>query len=178
MKLNLDFSKYIGTTRLKIWWREVKKHFEAVQTEHNALEDAFSTEVTQRVNADVGLANRIASGENARASADTVLQQSINGETTARTKADDEIKSAVSELRTKYLGDGSTVTFEWAGDVPDGELTGPGNSEPSAGLDLRGMFKIDGMSCGTMEKDWVLLNYIEENPSGNIEYNGGISRVK
>ena len=42
MKLNLDFSLYKGTTRLKQWWKEVKAHFTKVQEAHNALEDTVS----------------------------------------------------------------------------------------------------------------------------------------
>ncbi|MCI5605742.1 MAG: hypothetical protein MR413_08900, partial [Clostridia bacterium] len=49
MKLNLDFSLYKGTTRLKQWWKEVKAHFTKVQEAHNALEDTVSAHKTAAV---------------------------------------------------------------------------------------------------------------------------------
>lgn len=85
MKLNLDFTKYIGTTRLKQWWKEVKKHFEQVQTAHNALEDAvaaesgrLSTEITQRTTADVALSDKITAEETVRKAYDDTLQENID----------------------------------------------------------------------------------------------------
>lgn len=185
MKLNLDFTKYIGTTRLKQWWKEVKKHFEQVQTAHNALEDAvaaestkLATEITQRTNADIALSDRINAEANTRTTEDNALRQGISGEATARTEADNEIKSSISELKEKYLGDGSTVTFEWIGDVPEAELVNPATSpEPSVNIDLSGMFKIDGVPCGTMTETLVLLNYIEDDNGTITEFNNGITYI-
>lgn len=185
MKLNLDFSKYIGTTRLKQWWKEVKKHFEQVQTAHNALEDAvaaestkLTTEITQRTNADIALSDRINAEANTRTTEDNALRQGISGEATARTEADNEIKSSISELKEKYLGDGSTVTFEWIGDVPEAELVNPATSpEPSVNIDLSGMFKIDGVPCGTGGADGILLNYIEDDNGTITEFNNGITYI-
>ena len=185
VKLNLDFTKYIGTTRLKQWWKEVKKHFEQVQTAHNALEDAvaaestkLATEITQRTNADIALSDRINAEANTRTTEDNALRQGISGEATARTEADNEIKSSISELKEKYLGDGSTVTFEWIGDVPEAELVNPATSpEPSVNIDLSGMFKIDGVPCGTMTETLVLLNYIEDDNGTITEFNNGITYI-
>lgn len=185
MKLNLDFTKYIGTTRLKQWWKEVKKHFEQVQTAHNALEDAvaaestkLATEITQRTNADIALSDRINAEANTRTTEDNALRQGISGEATARTEADNEIKSSIAELKEKYLGDGSTVTFEWIGDVPEAELVNPATSpEPSVNIDLSGMFKIDGVPCGTMTETLVLLNYIEDDNGTITEFNNGITYI-
>ena len=185
MKLNLDFTKYIGTTRLKQWWKEVKTHFTQVQTAHNALEDAvaaestkLATEITQRTNADIALSDRINAEANTRTTEDNALRQGISGEATARTEADNEIKSSISELKEKYLGDGSTVTFEWIGDVPEAELVNPAtNPEPSVNIDLSGMFKIDGVPCGTMTETLVLLNYIEDDNGTITEFNNGITYI-
>ena len=177
MKLNLDFTKYIGTTRLKIWWKEVKTHFTQVQTAHNALEEAFDTEVTQRTTADIALSGSINTETNARITEDNTLRQSINSEVTARTEADDEIKSSISELKAKYLGDGSTVTFEWIGDMPEAELTNPASSEPSINIDLSGMFKIDGVPCGMGGADGILLNFIEDDNGTVTEFYDGITYI-
>lgn len=185
MKLNLDFTKYIGTTRLKQWWKEVKTHFTQVQTAHNALEDAvaaekesLNTEITQRTNADIALSDRINAEANTRTTEDNALRQGISGEATARTEADNEIKSSISELKEKYLGDGSTVTFEWIGDVPEAELVNPATSpEPSVNIDLSGMFKIDGVPCGTGSTDVILLNYIEDDNGTITEFNNGITYI-
>lgn len=185
MKLNLDFTKYIGTTRLKQWWKEVKTHFTQVQTAHNDLEDAvaaekerLNTEITQRTNADIALSDRINAEANTRTTEDNALRQGISGEATARTEADNEIKSSISELKEKYLGDGSTVTFEWIGDVPEAELVNPATSpEPSVNIDLSGMFKIDGVPCGTMTETLVLLNYTEDDNGTITEFNNGITYI-
>lgn len=185
MKLNLDFSKYIGINRLKQWWKEVKKHFEQVQTAHNALEDAvaaestkLATEITQRTNADIALSDRINAEANTRTTEDNALRQGISGEAAARTEADNEIKSSISEFKEKYLGDGSTVTFEWIGDVPEAELANPAtSSEPSVNIDLSGMFKLDGVPCGTMTETLVLLNYTEDDNGTITEFNNGITYI-
>ena len=49
MKLNLNFDKYKGTTRLKQWWKEVKAHFTQVQEAHNALDTTVSTHKTAAI---------------------------------------------------------------------------------------------------------------------------------
>ena len=99
MKLNLDFSLYKGTTRLRVWWKEVKKHFEAVQKAHNDLEDthaqdkkaltdADAAEKSAREAADRELGQRITNEANARQNADNELGERITNETNARTDAD------------------------------------------------------------------------------------------
>ena len=55
MKLNFNFS---GKTLLKDWWPIVKENFKTIETDHNTLSDKLDTEITQRTNADVGLADR------------------------------------------------------------------------------------------------------------------------
>lgn len=59
MKLNLDFSLYKGTTRLKQWWKEVLSHFTQVQEAHNALDTALSDEVADRTNGDSNLQTQL-----------------------------------------------------------------------------------------------------------------------
>ena len=99
MKLNLDFSLYKGTTRLRVWWKEVKKHFEEVQKAHNDLEDkhaadkkaladADAAEKSAREAADNALGERITNETTARQNADTALGKRIDDETSARETAD------------------------------------------------------------------------------------------
>ncbi|MGN0107966.1 MAG: hypothetical protein ACI4A5_09775, partial [Hominilimicola sp.] len=104
MKLNLDFSLYKGTTRLKRWWKEVKAHFTQVQEVHNALEDTvaaesekLSTEITQRTNADIALSDRITTETNTRSNADTALGQRITAEENARMDADSTILQTIDD---------------------------------------------------------------------------------
>lgn len=103
MKLNLNFDKYKGTTRLKQWWKEVKAHFTQVQEAHNALEDTvaaesekLSTEITQRTNADIALSDRITAEANTRSNADTALGQRITAEENARATADTTIQQNIN----------------------------------------------------------------------------------
>ena len=63
MKLNFNFS---GKTLLKDWWKIVRDNFTAIQTDHNTLSNKLDTEITQRTNADVGLANQITAEKTAR----------------------------------------------------------------------------------------------------------------
>ena len=63
MKLNFNFS---GKTLLKDWWKIVRDNFTAIQTDHNTLSDKLDTEITQRTNADVGLADKITAEKTAR----------------------------------------------------------------------------------------------------------------
>ena len=71
MKLNFNFS---GKTLLKDWWKIVRDNFTAIQTDHNTLSDKLDTEITQRTNADVGLADKITAEKTARENADSSLQ--------------------------------------------------------------------------------------------------------
>ena len=135
MKLNLDFSLYKGTTRLRVWWKEVKKHFEAVQKAHNDLEDAhakdkktltdadasertaretadnnlgqrITDEATARQNADTALGVRITNETNARTDADTALGQRIDREAVARESADSMIDGRIdNEITARAEGD-------------------------------------------------------------------------
>ena len=108
MKLNLDFSLYKGTTRLRVWWKEVKKHFEAVQKAHNDLEDAHAkdkktltdadaSERTARETADNNLGQRITDEATARQNADTALGVRITNETNARTDADTALGQRITD---------------------------------------------------------------------------------
>ena len=72
MKLNFNFS---GKTLLKDWWKIVRDNFTAIQTDHNTLSDKLDTEITQRTNADVGLADKITAEKTVRESADSTLQK-------------------------------------------------------------------------------------------------------
>ena len=81
MKLNFNFD---GKTFLSKWWKIVRDNFTAIQTDHNTLSDKLDTEITQRTNADVGLANQITAEKTARESADSSLSSRINNEATIR----------------------------------------------------------------------------------------------
>lgn len=108
MKLNLDFALYKGTTRLRVWWKEVKKHFETVQNAHNDLEDthakdkkaltdADAAEKSAREAADNALDERITTEANARTDADTVLGQRITAEAAARSSADSTLSGRIDD---------------------------------------------------------------------------------
>ena len=81
MKLNFNFS---GKTLLKDWWPIVKENFKTIETDHNTLSDKLDTEITQRTNADVGLADKITAETKARESADSSLSSRISKEVTIR----------------------------------------------------------------------------------------------
>ena len=89
MKLNFNFS---GKTLLKDWWPIVKENFKTIETDHNTLSDKLDTEITQRTNADVGLADKITAETKARESADSSLSSRINNEVTIRQAADNELQ--------------------------------------------------------------------------------------
>ena len=93
MKLNFNFS---GKTLLKDWWKIVRDNFTAIQTDHNTLSDKLDTEITQRTNADVGLADKITAETKARESADSSLSSRINNEVTIRQAADNELQRNIS----------------------------------------------------------------------------------
>lgn len=101
MKLNFNFS---GKTLLKDWWKIVRDNFTAIQTDHNTLSDKLDTEITQRTNADVGLADQITAEKKARESADSSLSSRINNEVTIRQAADNELQrnidSEITERQT------------------------------------------------------------------------------
>ena len=104
MKLNFNFS---GKTLLKDWWPIVKENFKTIETDHNTLSDKLDTEITQRTNADVGLANQITAEKTARESADSSLSSRINNEATIRQAADNELQRNIdSEITERQTADG------------------------------------------------------------------------
>ena len=103
MKLNFNFS---GKTLLKDWWKIVRDNFTAIQTEHNTLSNKLDTEITQRTNADVGLADKITAETKARESADSSLSSRINNEVTIRQAADNELQRNIdSEIAERQTAD-------------------------------------------------------------------------
>lgn len=113
MKLNFNFS---GKTLLKDWWKIVRDNFTAIQTDHNTLSNKLDTEITQRTNADVGLANQITAEKTARESADSSLSSRINNEATIRQAADNElhrnIDSEITERQTADTNISNSVKAE------------------------------------------------------------------
>ena len=103
MKLNFNFS---GKTLLKDWWKIVRDNFTAIQTEHNTLSNKLDTEITQRTNADVGLADKITAETKVRESADSSLNSRINNEVTIRQAADNELQRNIdSEITERQTAD-------------------------------------------------------------------------
>lgn len=103
MKLNFNFS---GKTLLKDWWKIVRDNFTAIQTDHNTLSDKLDTEITQRTNADVGLADKITAETKARESVDSSLSSRINNEVTIRQAADNELQRNIdSEITERQTAD-------------------------------------------------------------------------
>ena len=103
MKLNFNFS---GKTLLKDWWKTVRDNFTTIQTDHNTLSDKLDTEITQRTNADVGLADKITAETKARESADSSLSSRINNEVTIRQAADNELQRNIdSEITERQTAD-------------------------------------------------------------------------
>ena len=113
MKLNFNFS---GKTLLKDWWPIVKENFKTIETDHNTLSDKLDTEITQRTNADVGLADKITAETKARESADSSLSSRINNEVTIRQAADNEllrnIDSEITERQTADTNISNSVKAE------------------------------------------------------------------
>jgi hypothetical protein len=103
MKLNFNFD---GKTFLSKWWPIVKSNFQTIQDDHNTLSDKLDTEITQRTNADVGLANQITAEKTARESADSSLSSRINNEATIRQAADNELQRNIdSEITERQTAD-------------------------------------------------------------------------
>ncbi len=103
MKLNFNFS---GKTLLKDWWKIVRDNFTAIQTEHNTVSNKLDTEITQRTNADVGLADKITAETKARESAESSLSSRINNEVTIRQAADNELQRNIdSEITERQTAD-------------------------------------------------------------------------
>lgn len=103
MKLNFNFS---GKTLLKDWWKIVRDNFTAIQTDHNTLSNKLDTEITQRTNADVGLADKITAEKTARESAESSLSSRINNEVTIRQAADNELQRNIdSEITERQTAD-------------------------------------------------------------------------
>lgn len=103
MKLNFNFD---GKTFLSKWWKIVRDNFTAIQTDHNTLSDKLNTEITQRTNADVGLADKITAETKARESADSSLSSRINNEVTIRQAADNELQRNIdSEITERQTAD-------------------------------------------------------------------------
>ncbi len=125
MKLNLDFSLYQGITLLRVWWKEVKKHFEEVQKAHNALEDTVTQdkeelrrlqeeETAERKQADLELeeklSSKISDEAQQRAGADDALTEQIraakadflsriNAEASARSTEDTRLNGEIEHLK-------------------------------------------------------------------------------
>lgn len=97
MKLNFNFS---GKTLLKDWWKIVRDNFTAIQTDHNTLSDKLDTEITQRTNADVGLADKITAETKARKSTDNTLQGNIDAEAKNRRVGDSELREQILTEQT------------------------------------------------------------------------------
>lgn len=97
MKLNFNFD---GKTLLKDWWKIVRDNFTAIQTEHNTLSDKLDTEITQRTNADVGLADKITAETKARESTDNTLQGNIDAEAKNRRVGDSELREQILTEQT------------------------------------------------------------------------------
>ena len=103
MKLNFNFD---GKTFLSKWWKIVRDNFTAIQTDHNTLSNKLDTEITQRTNADVGLADKITAETKARESADSSLSSRINNEVTIRQAADNELQRNIdSEIAERQTAD-------------------------------------------------------------------------
>ena len=103
MKLNFNFD---GKTFLSKWWKIVRDNFTAIQTDHNTLSDKLDTEITQRTNADVGLADKITAETKARESADSALSSRISNEVTIRQAADNELQRNIdSEITERQTAD-------------------------------------------------------------------------
>ena len=103
MKLNFNFD---GKTFLSKWWKIVRDNFTAIQTDHNTLSDKLDTEITQRTNADVGLADKITAETKARESADSSLSSRISNEVTIRQAADNELQRNIdSEITERQTAD-------------------------------------------------------------------------
>jgi len=103
MKLNFNFD---GKTFLSKWWKIVRYNFTAIQTDHNTLSDKLDTEITQRTNADVGLADKITAETKARESADSSLSSRISNEVTIRQAADNELQRNIdSEITERQTAD-------------------------------------------------------------------------
>mgnify|MGYP000924314339 CR=1 FL=1 len=103
MKLNFNFS---GKTLLKDWWKIVRDNFTAIQTDHNTLFNKLDTEITQRTNADVGLADKITAEKTSRENADSSLQKNINDETKNRQTGDSELQQKISaEITERQTAD-------------------------------------------------------------------------
>lgn len=103
MKLNFNFD---GKTFLSKWWKIVRDNFTAIQTDHNTLSNKLDTEITQRTNADVGLADKITAETKARESADSSLSSRINNEVTIRQAADNELQRNIdSEITERQTAD-------------------------------------------------------------------------
>lgn len=103
MKLNFNFS---GKTLLKDWWKIVRDNFTAIQTDHNTLSNKLDTEITQRTNADGGLADKITAETKARESEYSSLSSRINNEVTIRQAADNELQRNIdSEITERQTAD-------------------------------------------------------------------------
>ena len=97
MKLNFNFD---GKTFLSKWWKIVRDNFTAIQTDHNTLSDKLDTEITQRTNADVGLADKITAEKTARESTDNTLQGNIDAEAKNRRVGDSELREQILTEQT------------------------------------------------------------------------------
>ncbi len=103
MKLNFNFD---AKTFLSKYWPIAKSNFQTIQDDHNTLSDKLDTEITQRTNADVGLADKITAEKTARKNADSSLQKNINDETKNRQTGDSELQQKISaEITERQTAD-------------------------------------------------------------------------
>lgn len=103
MKLNFNFD---AKTFLSKYWPIAKSNFQTIQDDHNTLSDKLDTEITQRTNADVGLADKITAEKTARENADSSLQKNINDETKNRQTGDSELQQKISaEITERQTAD-------------------------------------------------------------------------
>ncbi len=172
MKLNLDFSLYKGTTRLRVWWKAVKANFEAVQNAHNDLEDthakdkktltdAVAAERRARETADNNLGQRITDEATARQNADTALGVRITNETNARTDADTSLgqridREAVARESADSMLDGRIDNEITARAEGDKALSDRINDETAAREELDAQFKPVAEKAHTHENKDVL----------------------
>lgn len=141
--MKLDFSLYQGKTRLKHWWKEVKKHFELVQKAHDELQGNISDEKLARKTADAELSEDIKSEAASRTLEDIALQGNIDAATVAieaataaieketqdRTREDAELRNAIrleENNRTRadnQIADGSrTISPDLSDDTTYGNI--------------------------------------------------------
>lgn len=113
--LKLNFDLYKGSTTLKEWWKQVKNHFDEVQTAHNNLENNMTEKITEEINerksGDSALSQNLSEESLARESADNSLSERITKEAASRLSKDNELRELlVSEQSQRSAGDSNLQT--------------------------------------------------------------------